>query len=389
MTVNLWELWEDIAEEGPSRTNSRDSLFGERIEEDQPELSASFYMGWNPAEQTAPHPYQPFSLDDFWPPSWAAYRPLGPITMMSYMNPTPQNSTHTKEYGLNKPTTFSGDRTKVKAFLQECLVYIDMNEDVYTTDKLNIGFVLSYMNKTEAKDWRELYLEDIEDPATGKLVYPTFSTFLTEVCKAFQSADQVQDAICKLENLKQGKKMAEQVITEFKQLIGQAGLTTRSTSDNIHLIELFQKALNYSLAHKIMFGEMIPRTIEDWFEKAIQFDTNYWEVTAIFGSNKKNERTTNRSWYRPAEKKDPNAMDVNVLTFEERQMLMKQGKYFKCRKMGHRVADCPDETDRKGKKKEEPQKADLVKNAFATIRVLTKDEREAFVTMMQEGKEDF
>ena len=69
--------------------------------------------------------------------------------------------------------------------------------------------------------------------------------------------------------------MAEQVITEFKPLIGQAELTTRSTSNNIHLIGLFRKALNYSLAHKIMFGETIPKTIEDWFKKVIQFDTNY------------------------------------------------------------------------------------------------------------------
>ena len=100
-----------------------------------------------------------------------------------------------------------------------------------------------------------------------KLVYPTFGTFLTEVCKAFQSADQVQDAICKLENLKQGKKTAEQIITEFKQLIGQAGLTTRSMSDNIHLIGLSQKALNYSLTHKIMFSKVIPRTIDDCLKR--------------------------------------------------------------------------------------------------------------------------
>ena len=76
----------------------------------------------------------------------------------------------------------------------------------------------------------------------------------------------------------------------------------------------------------------------------IQFDTNYREATAIFGLNKK-----------------------NALTFEERQMLMKQEKCFKCRKTGHRAANCPDETDKKGKKKEEPQKVDLVKDAFTTI----------------------
>ena len=265
-----------------------------------------------------------------------------------------------------------------------------MNREIYTTDKLKIGFVLSYMNEKEARDWWELYLESIEDPATGKLVYLTFGAFLTEVCKAFRSVDQVQDAICKLENLKQGKKMAEQVVTEFKQLIGQAGLTTRLTSDNIHLIGLFRKALNYSLAHKIMFDKVIPWMVEDWFKKAIQFNTNYWEAMAILGQNKRNDnKTMNRSWYWPAEKKDPNAMDVDALTFKERQTLVKQGKCFKCRKTGHRAADCQGEEDRKGKKKEEPQKANPVKNTFATIRALTKDEREAFAKMMLEGKEDF
>ena len=67
----------------------------------------------------------------------------------------------------------------------------------------------------EARDWRKLYLENLEDPVTGRLVYPTFGTFLAEVRKAFRSVDRVQDAMCKLENLRQGKKTAEQVVTEF------------------------------------------------------------------------------------------------------------------------------------------------------------------------------
>ena len=115
---------------------------------------------------------------------------------MSYMNPAPQNGAHTKEYGLNKPMPLSDNQMKVKAFLEECLVYIDMNEDVYVMDKLKVGLILSYMNEKEAKDWRELY---IKDPVTGKLVYPTFGAFLTEVHKMFQSADQVQDTIYRLE----------------------------------------------------------------------------------------------------------------------------------------------------------------------------------------------
>ena len=42
--ANLWELQEELAAGGPSKANSNNSLFGERIIEDQePELSASFY----------------------------------------------------------------------------------------------------------------------------------------------------------------------------------------------------------------------------------------------------------------------------------------------------------------------------------------------------------
>jgi hypothetical protein len=55
-----------------------------------------------------------------------------------------------KKYRINKPTPFTGDRTKIRWFLQDCLRYLDINQNIYDTDRLKIGFTLSYMNDGEA-----------------------------------------------------------------------------------------------------------------------------------------------------------------------------------------------------------------------------------------------
>jgi hypothetical protein len=44
-----------------------------------------------------------------------------------------------------------------------------------------------------------------------------------------------------------------------------------------------------------------------------------------------NKSTEKARWWRTTEKKDPNAMDVDALTMEERGSLMRQGKCFRCK----------------------------------------------------------
>ena len=46
-------------------------------------------------------------------------------------------------------------------------------------------------------------------------------------------------------------------------------------SDHVHLIRLFRNCLHPQFLQKILFGETIPKMTEGWYEKAIQFDTNY------------------------------------------------------------------------------------------------------------------
>jgi Zinc knuckle len=50
-------------------------------------------------------------------------------------------------------------------------------------------------------------------------------------------------------------------------------------------------------------------------------------------------------------------MDINRLTINEQNKLMKEGRCFKCRNTGHQANECPeDKDDKKKKAKKEPRK---------------------------------
>jgi hypothetical protein len=79
------------------------------------------------------------------------------------------------------------------------------------------------------------------------------------------------------------------------------------------------------LSCKILFSDNVPKTINGWIEKAIQFDTN-WRMRNLFfnpdmkaTSSKKadtNKSNGNACWWRTNERKDSNAMDVDALKGE-------------------------------------------------------------------------
>jgi Zinc knuckle len=223
--------------------------------------------------------------------------------------------------------------------------------------------------------------------------FPTLVTFLADVWKAFQAADRVRDVVNRLETLRQSKKTAEKLNTEFLQIVGQAGMDRKTPSDHLHLIGYYRKTLELRLSRRILFSNDVPKTMDGWIEKAIQFDTN-WRMGNLFfnqdikGNPSKQKADTNKSngnacWWRMNERKDPNAMDVDALTMEERGMLLRQGKCFRCKKTGHMAKDCPPEQGESSKQK----KVDPARFAYTTIKVLTKKQRESFMKMVMEDKD--
>jgi hypothetical protein len=191
--------------------------------------------------------------------------------------------------------------------------------------------------------------------------------------------------------LRQGKKTTEKLNTQFLQIVRQAGIDRKISSDHLHLIRYYRKALELMLSRKILFSNDVSKTMDGWIEAAIQFDMN-WRMSSLFfnqkmKANSSNKADTNKSnenacWWRTNEKKDPNAMDVDALTMEERRMLLRQGKCFRCKKTGHMAKDCPTEQGELLKQK----KVDLARFAYTTIKAFTKEQRESFTKMVIEDK---
>ncbi|KAF8800337.1 hypothetical protein BYT27DRAFT_7048166, partial [Phlegmacium glaucopus] len=130
-----------------------------------------------------------------------------------------------KELNINKLTPFTSDRRKVKMFLQECRIYLTVNDKLYFEDGPKIAFILSFMNGGEAAQWKESWIDSItQDDRTISL--PTLAEFYLTITEQFKEVNRTQDAdmidpinaIHKLTLLRQGKKSAEQLVTEFTLL---------------------------------------------------------------------------------------------------------------------------------------------------------------------------
>ena len=97
-----------------------------------------------------------------------------------------------KEIQLKNPKTFDGDRNNLNKFIQACNAYLDLNTEIFSTDKKKILFVLSYMTKGMAEAWKEVFMDE------KKGAYGSYTDFIAEVKKAFSMAHAKGEAQAQL-----------------------------------------------------------------------------------------------------------------------------------------------------------------------------------------------
>jgi len=260
-------------------------------------------------------------------------------------------STGLKEVKLNPPKPFTGKRTELKNFMQDVVVYLVINKETYNTDNKKVAFALSFMTEGDAKAWKEEFLtrkikeaisanKDISDLSLGSWI-----DFDHAIAESFRPFDAPGDALSEMRNLKMGHDASiDEHVAKFKILVSQTEL-----GDSAALADFFRETLPTGLQRQILTSDTPPITLKEWYEKAARLHNNWKRMQKILGRGNRNQNTTtntnnyqnpNRKFFFPKKERDPNAMDVDRLSIEERNALMKEGRCFKCRQSGHLAREC-------------------------------------------------
>jgi hypothetical protein len=203
------------------------------------------------------------------------------------------------------------------------------------------------------------------------------------IVKDFSPYDAPKDAIYEMKELKMGNTSIEEHVSKFKMLVTKSKLTK-----NDAVVEYFRETLPIPLQRNIMSLSTPPTDLDGWYEWAIKLQNNFLRMKSAISktqgrggsttsnANKKTTEKGPRRFYFDQSQKDPNAMDVDSMSTEERDALMKKGACFRCKVIGHLSRDCPN------KKISPPTQKMKGKELYTHVRAL-------LAQMEEEDKDDF
>ena len=105
----------------------------------------------------------------------------------------------------------------------------------------------------------------------GEIEYETAEEFLTVLRKEFDEGEEEAVKVAELRKLKQGGRMMEKFIQEFKRAMRGSEYEGRP------LVEEFKRGINGRIRRKLMEAENSPASIEQWYRRATALDRNWRE----------------------------------------------------------------------------------------------------------------
>jgi hypothetical protein len=292
-------------------------------------------------------------------------------------------SIHAGRKELKPPAPYSGKREDLRKFLQEIKIYLMANKHIYTKDQDKILFVLSYMCEGDAASWKEEFFESKEQLDPFDL--GTYDDLVKAITKDFSPYDAPKDALYEMRELKFSNGSIEEHVSKFKMLVTKSRL-----EKNDVVAEMFRETLPIPLQRNILNLPTPPKDLDEWYLWAVRLQNNFLRMKSAIAktqnrggstsSNNKKGGSGPRRFNFQREEKDPYAMDIDAMTADEREKMMRSGLCFGCKKPGHISRNCPNRNKKEAPTTPLPSRKMMGKELHTHVRALIADMEEEEVT---------
>jgi hypothetical protein len=139
---------------------------------------------------------------------------------------------------MAKPAIFSGAMEEMEAFMNSCIMYISRILSDFPTEQVAIMWVLSYMQKGSALEWRDNILEGTDQ---GSLKFKTLDDLMVAIKEKFGDPNKWSTKIYKLQTILRADRTADEHVQSFRKAARGSGYKEYA------LIEEFKRSLNSGL----------------------------------------------------------------------------------------------------------------------------------------------
>jgi hypothetical protein len=254
---------------------------------------------------------------------------------------------------LKEPEPFTGDHSKFEEFVSKVTLHVTANPDVFHNDTRKCIFLVNLM-RDDAGKWVKPWIDSLQSASPA----PEMSDFvrLTAALRlAFGPVNAQGEAQRKLSQLRQTSSVVTYA-ADFRTYKADAGW-----GDNQQLyIDRFHNGLRDSIKDKLLGFQNLPTTLDEYIALCTRVDQQLQAraeerraekaVRPLMFGMRQGFTPDNRTSFpmKPvqnpnpavAPRRDPNAMEVDVLTQQERERRLKARTCFSCNQPGHMARDC-------------------------------------------------